>query len=269
MFFNILKYITNKDNEGLNEYFEWVLKECLVDKDAYFKLSNIEKFLILLDLRSYALGDKLQLNGHNNITVDYQVSSIRNNIINKLKDIELSKKAEFQGITLFLSAPKNFVIDNLDQLYKELIDKIKIGEEIVNFYSLTDYEKESIINNIPANLSDEILSFINLYQNIGNNISIISDNTKLGIDKILFRVFDNTLFTFIKSIYNDELINFYELQYNMISKMNISYEHFLDMTPNECKIHINFYNVDMKRQEEAQTKSNTSTPSLPSMPKFK
>lgn len=269
MFFDLLKFITNKDNDGLNEYFEWIISECLVEKSIVNKLSNVEKFLILLDLRSYSLGDKLTLKGERDISIDYQISSIKNNIINKLKDLELTKTVEYNSITLFLSAPKVFTINNFDQIYRELIDKIKIDDDIINFYDLTEVERDSIIDNIPANLTDEIIKFINLYQNMGNSINIITENNKFGIEQIPLKVFDNTLFTFIKSIFNDDLINFYELQYNLISKMNISHDHFLQMTPNECKIHINFYNQDMKRQEEAQSKSNGGTPSMPSLPKYK
>jgi len=39
----------------------------------------------------------------------------------------------------------------------------------------------------------------------------------------------------------------------------------MKMTPNECKIFINFFNQDMKRQEDAQ-KSSNSSPSMPNMP---
>ena len=153
-------------------------------------------------------------------------------------------------------------------LPKELIDKIKIGDELINFYDLTDLEKDSIIGSIPANLADELLKFINIYNNISNTISIITENSKYGIEGIPLRVFDNTLLYFIRSIYNDDLLNFYELQYNLIHKMHISHQHFLEMTPNECKIHINFYNLDMKKQEEAQSKSNSAT-SVPSMNNYR
>jgi hypothetical protein len=69
----------------------------------------------------------------------------------------------------------------------------------------------------------------------------------------------------MKSLLGDDLMNFYELQYNMLNKINLTNEHFMSISPNECKILMNLYNDDMKRQEESQ-KGNSSMPSMPSMP---
>ena len=60
-YLDILKFITNNDDEGLIDYFYNILQEKILDKNLVSKLSVIEKFLILLDLRSILLGDKLQL----------------------------------------------------------------------------------------------------------------------------------------------------------------------------------------------------------------
>jgi hypothetical protein len=136
---------------------------------------------------------------------------------------------------------------------------------------LTDSEKESIISNLPADISEYILNFITLNKEI-NKINIITGNLKYGIENVPLNFLDKTMFYFLKSILSQDLINFYELEYNLIYKLNINYEHFLKMTPNECKIFINFYNKDKKKEEEAQNKSNFSMPSMPSMPslpKFK
>ena len=71
---------------------------------------------------------------------------------------------------------------------------------------------------------------------------------------------------FLKNIFTDDLYNYYELQYNLSNKMSVSYDHFMKMSPNECKLFINFYNKEMKKQEEAQQKQGGGMPSLPSMP---
>jgi hypothetical protein len=63
-------------------------------------------------------------------------------------------------------------------------------------------------------------------------------------------------------------MNFYELQFVLFTKMNITYEHFLKMSPNECKLFINFYNEDMKRQQEAQEKESSGN-KMPSLPKMR
>lgn len=266
-YLDILKFITNNDDEGLLIYFEEILKEKIQNKKIISKLTNIEKFLILLDLRSVLLGDKLGLLNKENINIDLSISSIRDNLINNIKNIELIKNVYYNNIYLSLSIPNSLNVENIDQVYKELIKEVKIEDENIEFSLLTEEEKDTIISNLPANLSQELLKFLDICQGVSENFSIIKGNERLGIDNIPLRVFDKTMFSFLKSTFGNDLMGFYELQFNMMSKLNVSSDNFMKMTPNECKIFINFYNQDMKRQEEGQ-RSGGSMPSMPSMPKI-
>jgi hypothetical protein len=173
-----------------------------------------------------------------------------------------------------LSIPKNFFVDDIDQLYKEIIDKIEINDEVLHYFKLTDSEKEDIINSIPATISGDMLNFIKDTQEIIKSVNIVTGNSKFGLETIPLSVFDKTMFYFLKSIFTDDLYNYYDLQYNLSNKMNVSYDHFMKMSPNECKLFINFYNKDISKQEEAQSKQQgsypkPSMPSMPSMPRFK
>ena len=270
-YFDLLKFITNNDDEGLNYFFENLILELIVDKSLYYKLSNLEKFLILLDLRSTSVGDSLQVTGTNSSKIDLSLISIKNSIQNKIDILELSKCLKCgNNYNVYLSTPKTFLIDDIDKMYTEIIDKIQINDEILNFFDLTNNEKELIINNIPATISSNILTFIKNIQFSVGEINIITGNEKFGLETIKLSVFDKTMFLFLKSIFTDDLYNYYELQYNLSNKMNVSYEHFMKMSPNECKLFINFYNKEMKKQEEAQQKQGGgSMPSMPSMPKFR
>ena len=51
-YWQILKFNVNKDDEGLNNYFEWLLKNSIKDLQILESLTNIEKFLILLEIYS-------------------------------------------------------------------------------------------------------------------------------------------------------------------------------------------------------------------------
>lgn len=266
-YFELLKFATNNDDVGLDECFNWILNQSILDKEVISELSNLEKLLVLIDLRSVAMGDNLQLNGINNTKIDYHISLIKNTLINKIKNINLTKIVEFNNFKVHLSLPKKFLIETIDEIYKEIINKIEINGEVVNFSSLTEAEKDIIISNIPAKVGSNILNFINSNEEL-NNIDIISENTKLGIQKFPLKFFDKTIFYFLKSIFGNDLMNFYELQFVLFTKMNITYEHFLKMSPNECKLFINFYNEDMKRQQEAQEKESSGN-KMPSLPKMR
>lgn len=266
-YLQILKFNVNKDDEGLNNYFEWLLKNLISDPNIIESLTNVEKFLILLDMRSISLGDKIQMNGDKNSSLEIFLSFIKDNIINKLKDIELTKICNIEKQKITFCIPKSLSIDSIDKIYKEIIDKIEIDEHLLKFFNLTEIDKNDIISLLPAKFSSEMLNFVTYIQEIFIKINIISGNSKFGIQNIPLNVFDSTLFTFLKTIFGDDLISFYETEFNLIYKMKFSHDHYLKMTPNECKLYVNFFNEEMKRQEEAQSKqSSPAIPSLPSMP---
>jgi hypothetical protein len=258
----LLKFVKSNDDSGLYEYLEWVLSDILKDKEDYNKLTSVEKFLILLDLRGKSVGDMLQLNTNNNIKIDYSITGIINNVINGINKLNLKKKIEFDNFSVELSIPKKLILDNIDDIYKEIINTIIIDDKIVNFSCLTEEEKDSIISVLPAEISSEIYNFFNLNEDF-NKIYLIAGKNNIGLDPISLNLYDKSMFYFIKTIFTDDLMNFYEMQYNVITKINVSYQQFCEMTPNECKIYINLYNRDMKKQEEANKTS------MPSIPKFK
>jgi len=273
-YFDILKFITNNDEEGLNDYFDNLILDLIINKSIFSNLSNLEKFLILLEMRSSSVGDSLQITGTNSSKIDLSIISIKNTIQTKVNELDLIKSLKCDNnYNIFLSIPKTFLIDNIDKMYTEIIDKIEIEDEILNFFNLTSIEKEIIINNIPATISGNILNYIRNIQSSIGQINIITGNEKFGLETIKLSVFDKTMFLFLKSIFTDDLYNYYELQYNLSNKMSVSYDHFMKMSPNECKLFINFYNKEMKKQEEAQQKqgggSMPSLPSMPSIPKFR
>jgi hypothetical protein len=113
------------------------------------------------------------------------------------------------------------------------------------------------------------LSFVQESQESLTKISLINKNSHIGLEEVSINCYDSTLFLFLKSIFKDDLMNFYELQFNMMTKMNVSNEHFMSLTPNECKLFVKFYNEEKKKEEEAQSKQQSSSPSLPSIPNFR
>lgn len=274
-FFDLIKFITNDDDDSISEYFQFIINEIVPEKNILNELSNIEKFIILLNAKSLSSGNKLQLVGKNQVKTDILITSVLKNIIEKIEKNNWINVVKNENIEIGISLPKNLKINNLDDIYKEIINYIKIDEECILFSSLTEIEKEDIINSIPISVSGDISNYILKVQENFNKIHIITGSERMGLDTIPLNVFDNTLYYFLKSLFNDNLKNFYELQYILINKILLSYEHFLQITPNDCKIFINLYNEDIQKQQEQQKNSqNTSSslpsmPSMPSMPKFK
>ncbi len=113
---------------------------------------------------------------------------------------------------------------------------------------------------IPASVYTDIKQFIINNTNYIEEKNIFNTELLDTLKDFKINPFNNSLIEFIKAIYNDNLMNFYELQFNLITKMNISYDHFMSMTFNESRMYVAMQNKDTKKQEEAQKKSQGNLP---------
>lgn len=271
-YFELSKFITNNDDEGITYYLDLIVNNVLLDKTLTNKLSNLDKFIIILNSKIISSGSKISIIGDNNIKTEFSLVGIINNIIKNIKDFEFEKLIISEDLEIIISLPKNFIISDIDQIYKEIINKIKTKDEIIYFNNLTEDEKDDIINIIPVSLTGDIIDYITKTQDLFKKISLIQENSKLGTQNIPLNVFDNTLFMFMKSLFGENLKNYYELQYILCTKLHFSINDYMSLTPNDCKIFINLYSEDMKKQQEEQEKSTSNSipklPSIPSMPKM-
>lgn len=264
-YFDVLKYIINNDDIGLSVYFEELLKYSISDLTLYKKLTNVDKFLILLDMRIYALGDFIQLKGNTKESVvKISLTNIKNNIIKKLKNYDLFQfnKFEYNGIVVTLNLPKKLYITDSDELWLDVLDTLEVGGEFMDFNQLSDADKTVIEQNLPANFGSDIVSFVNISQYKTHSIDLIKEMTGAGVKGIPLNLYDNTIFSFLKSIFSDSLAGLYELEYAMTTKLNVEYGRFIKMTPLEARMFINFYNKEQKELEESNNSNKSKVPSI-------
>lgn len=268
LYIELLKFITNNDDDGVANYFDFILSVCVNDQKMVKRLSNVEKFLILMDIRSISLGDSLEFLIENK-EIKYNIVFIKNNILKQLKNIlDLNNKFTYDQIGIEFGLPSSLKIDSLDSIYREVIKKIEIDGHVENFYDLDTISKDKIESMLPAKFTDDLFNYINETKKSIKELNIITGKEKLGVDTIPLNFYDNTMYMFLKTIYGSNLLNMYELEYNMTCKLGLSYERFIKMTPNECKLFINFYNRD-KKQEEEQSKASNPNISIPKHPNLK
>jgi hypothetical protein len=269
LYFEILKFLKTNNNDVILDCFEQLLKEILVDSSIINNITNYEKFLILLEARIISLGDKIVTTTDNfdgNISI--VLSYTKNYLIDKINQYELIQYFGDDNCKIKLNLPKKFLLKDIDDIYKYVIDEVIINDEKYVLNHLTEEEVDMVITNLPAKFATDILNYIRYITKISEEVAIISENEKTGMKRVAFGLIDNTLFYFIKNIFTEDLNNYYELMYSMIKKLNLDYNNFMQITPNECKMLINFYNADMKREEDAQKGiSAPKMPTMPSMPK--
>jgi hypothetical protein len=249
-YIDILKFIQNNSLFDLVNYFDHVISE---NTDSEIKnLSNLDKFCILLEMRSISLGNIIEFY-IDNTHVKYNLFDICKNIQN----LNLKNETISIGDLIFeLSLPKKFILDANEDIIQKCI--LKINDLDCNLIS--EDEKDALYKMIPASVYTDIKQFIINNTNYIEEKNIFNTELLDTLKDFKINPFNNSLIEFIKAIYNDNLMNFYELQFNLITKMNISYDHFMSMTFNESRMYVAMQNKDTKKQEEAQKKSQGNLP---------
>lgn len=260
--FNVIKYMSTNDDVVIENMFNEVIQD-LTGEDAT-KMFAIDKFCLLLDIRSVALGDKIEFKTNIQAKASFNISSVLNSVRSVIEPAALDHEIRVGDIVITTSVPRRLQTSNVDDLVHNSIYSIRDNNDVYYFDDMSNKDQQALMSSLPAEVLNDIIDCINKNQSIIKDTYIIRENADIGIDAIPFGLYDNSLFVFLKSIYSEDLMGFYELQYSLITKLHISYDHFMQMTPNECRVFINIHNKEMKKQEEAQKagdpKSRFSSP---------
>jgi len=246
----------NGDSVIISNFLDKIIEYAVIDKSQIKKLNCIDKFLILLDLRSISINNNITFNNgvlFSNLSIE--IDQIGTYILESIPSITKQYIID-DLIKLEINIPTNLSYEFTD--ISNTIQSIQIGSDLIQMNSVTNKMRENILNFIPAKLFNQVLKFVDITTKSMEHIHIIKGNEKLGINRVEFNVFNNTLFEFIRAIYNEDLLNLYKMQYILMSKLNFDNDTYLNLTPNESHIHLNFYNEELKKQQDEYDKNNNS-----------
>ena len=228
----LYKYITANNPQWCARAFNELTYELCPEP----KLNVLDKFIILAELYSLCFSDNitLQVPGFDgNVVIKtstmldnfYKLKEKWNNVIIDIESIKMTI-----GIPLELKGSYG-LIDYIIEIYGQ-----QINEEIFNVLPAKAVKE---IANYKKYVDDTLKSVITIPENKNINLTMEC----LSIDYIL---------GYLTRLYSDNLLSFYNLQYQFITKIGLSYDHFLKLTNAETKIMCNFYESDIKKQEQEQ-----------------
>jgi len=249
-----VKSIMNNDNVIISNFLDKIIEYTIINKNQIKELNCIDKFLILLDLRSISINNNITINtgqlfNNTNVEIDKLCAHI-------LESLPIITEQVFIDdlIKIRINIPKDISYEFTN--IANTIQSIQIDKDLIQMNQVTSKMRESILNFIPAKLFNQIINFIDITTKSMEHINIIAANTKQNISKVEFNIFNNTLFEFIKAIYNENLLNVYKMQYILMSKLNYDNDTYLNLTPNESQLHLNFYNEELKQQQDEYNKNS-------------
>lgn len=198
---NLLKYAIEGANgiASILKEMNTIIFDNVVDKTT--EISSVDKYPILISLRKKGLGDNIKIDNKS-----YTLSELP--AYQKLPKSLLSHTVELLGIKVDLQLPSlqketeylNKTISDLkkitDDKAKEtigvmytyeiikFIKTISFSEGSVEFNDISTQDKKTIVENLPVELNQQILSFINKIREFENQFITFADNTVVPINTL-------------------------------------------------------------------------------------
>jgi hypothetical protein len=270
---NILKYIESNDEERLGQYFYNIIEK--LGETRPDGLNKIDVFCILLTLRIVCIGPAIDLQFTCPKTKKkYKTSIELNNILQNFTDIGESTGSSLKlndDISLDVGIPENLYTDD-DDLVDTMtycINNICIQGTDHNLGDLAYDERRDIINCLPGEVFNYIVKYSNNLQEKFNESVILveksphydgsaSQEHRLGL-------YNNSMFNFIRMVFSDRLIGYYEMLYSLSSNVHLSPEYIESLTPAEAGIFLTTRRKELAEQERQQKEadSRNTGPTLP------
>lgn len=252
--YTLMKFCVFNDIEGFEKYVNTVIFNYLP------LLSIIDKFYILLFLRVIYLGEEITFSLKESFTDKLNVSL--NVILEKFEQLNLppNELVVVDNFSIELGMPTQLYFNTIDELYFSLLRSVTFDNVKIDFDSITENEKQKIYELLPSKFIQELQRFYTSLINTLGNLVVFEENKTFNVDEISVNFLSNQPCFFIKQLYSQDINSFLEFMYQFVNKVGGSFNDFLKLSINDCKIIFNFYVDEVKKQNEELKKQN---------PKFK
>lgn len=244
------KYILNEDHEGTSNCFDLILKDNVQDRDIVNDLTRFDKWFIFCFLRATNISPVVYIQSTTKDGAPCNIELQLFDLLTKLSEVTLSYRS-------------TVTIEDLDfniQTSKNLFSKNTLADSIqsinVKDTNTVINDKASLFQIVSDNHGIAILIKDHLTKlDQQSNYKLIENRNKdIAIKDIPVRLYDNTLFLFLRSIYLPFCRGVYVKQYDLMKKLNIDFKSIKDLTPLEGEILLNLHN-----ETEADKKSKRNT----------
>jgi hypothetical protein len=246
-YLTIIKYCENEDYRGLSLFFD----DLYLSKD----LDIFDRLYTLIYVRMIFVNESLSFNTKENREVDISLSTV----LDKLEQnyTNLNKRVEHDNIVIDLGLPTCSYFETIEDIFNNVIQKITINNESIDFTSLSDIDKKAILDNLPTTIFKKLKAYIDSLSENLLDIEVIESNETLGISEIKLSIIGNGVMQFIAMIYGNNLRSFYEFIYAFYAHITNGSDVFFDISPVESKILLNIHNKRIQDENKELKKQNS------------
>lgn len=181
-----------------------------------------------------------------------EISLNLSDFLNQIENLEPINNVTYEvdGITFEIGLPREFYFKNIDDILISTLKSITIKNNKINFTQLTKEEQNIILEKLPAKVCTKIQEFVNNLDLKLGSILLIEGNKSFNINELKIDIFSNQFLYFIQSIYTQDLKNFFELMYHYMNKVVHDASMFMELSPVDSNIILNFFKQETKEKNE-------------------
>jgi hypothetical protein len=265
------KYIQNNDDKGVNEMFMEMISSCCQSEINVNKLTNADLFCILLNMRIMSVSQTFDFES----VVETSHEKVKKTLKLDLYDIldkvtnhnlgYITNIAITDDYSIDLGAPVGFKTSDFDTLVIKLLKSIHINGEIYDLTDLKQNEKIKILDELPGTALNTIISHISKIDH-HYRIKVFENVNDDNLSNIELKLFDNSMFEFIKAMYNCNLQEQYYIRYIMVKRLGFLLSDIDEITPIDTQNYINLYKEELEEEKKAQEKSSGQSKSSMTLP---
>ena len=251
---NLTKTIYNNQPENIDAYIDEVLNDLVVNEDVS-EFDIIDKFIILGNIRDINISGEFQLQTDCEVTEKkYTINVNLEEVLEILNSINLRKDIDCRSgsTNIKFTLPTSFNIPTVNDTYSSSIQYIKHGDN--DPIKIPDYaDKSDFLNKLPVSMLAEYRKFLDVQNEILNNTTLFkyksphSEQSKLY--EYRFSFFDTSSLELLKLLFQEDLLQMYEFEYDLYSICNLPYDVVKNSTFSELQL---IYNIEAKRRTEDQ-----------------
>jgi hypothetical protein len=242
-------------------------------------LNVVDKIILLLQIRSICISPDLKLKAKCVETKKEFEYTVRiEDLVFKLESAIYNKTISYEKIVI-----KHSIVKAIDEIYfvnlesekafsyqlASCIDKLIINNKEINFKDIGFERRVEIVDTLPLFLTSKIYESLLLTETELSKTKLLvipSPYSKTLVVDLPVTSNTNILLEFCKLIFNDDLINLYKINLNLISKANFTPDYADSITPAEQLLYWNLY-VQQVQEEIAASNTKTNNSNIPNFDK--
>lgn len=266
-YLTIAKHIQNDDDERVVQLFKKLIRNTCENKQISEKLTKIDMFCVLLNMRILCVSDRLEMminTSDENQTpqkIVFDLYDILDRVTNY--ETEYSKNIIVSDhCSVRIDTPTEFIYTNSDDLIQSVIKHIVLFNKKYNFTGLTKNQQKQVLDALPGDLLTKITSQIH-HIDKGYSVNVLDrERYKAATENDTFdfslRMYDGSFYEFLKLIYGCNLEEQYYIRYLMVKQMGFTLNDVATQPPHITNTYINLYRKELDEQKKQAEKNNNT-----------